>query len=286
MGLNPVRVERPPRLLGRSVQEGAAQLQQRVSRRFQGRHASKSNRRRSPSRCEATSTSANRRARTRAREKSSGSWSKRRKKTRASTCAWSATSAPIRPRVNSPPRSTNRRSVRWPAHCREVCHRCRSSRCGSASTARGRCSPARRPAPPPRPRVRWNRGRGPANRWRSAANSRCRACPGGGTCPTTLAERKFAPGYTAKSDSTKAGAYSPFRVHIGRPDGQQELKVVNVTLPKGLTGKLAGVPYCSEAALVGRGGQHGQGRAGQSELLVAIARSGPSRPSPVPAPAR
>jgi hypothetical protein len=73
--------------------------------------------------------------------------------------------------------------------------------------------------------------------------------PGGGSCPQTLAERKFAPSYTAKTDSTKAGAYSPFHVHIGRPDGQQELKVVNVTLPKGLTGKLAGIPYCSEAAL-------------------------------------
>ena len=73
--------------------------------------------------------------------------------------------------------------------------------------------------------------------------------PGGGSCPKTLAERPFAPSYTAASDSTQAGAYSPFRVHIGRPDGQQELKVVNVTLPKGLTGKLAGIPYCSEAAL-------------------------------------
>jgi hypothetical protein len=73
--------------------------------------------------------------------------------------------------------------------------------------------------------------------------------PGGGTCPKTLAERIFTPGYTAKTDSPKAGAYSPFRVHIGRPDGQQELKVVNVTLPKGLTGKLAGVPYCSDPAL-------------------------------------
>ncbi len=73
--------------------------------------------------------------------------------------------------------------------------------------------------------------------------------PGGGACPTTLADRPFAPSYTAKSDSTKANAYSPFRVHIGRPDGQQELKGVDVTLPKGLAGKLAGIPYCSEAAL-------------------------------------
>lgn len=73
--------------------------------------------------------------------------------------------------------------------------------------------------------------------------------PGGGTCPTTLAARKFAPSYTAKSDSTKAGKYSPFRVNIGRPDGQQEIKAVNVTLPKGLTGNLSGIPYCSEGAL-------------------------------------
>jgi hypothetical protein len=73
--------------------------------------------------------------------------------------------------------------------------------------------------------------------------------PGGGTCPQTLAERRFTPAYTAKSDSTKAGAYSPFRVNIGRVDGEQELKVVDVTLPKGLTGKLAGIPYCSEEAL-------------------------------------
>jgi len=73
--------------------------------------------------------------------------------------------------------------------------------------------------------------------------------PQGGSCPTTLAARRFVPGYTAKSDSTKAGAYSPFRVHVGRADGEQELKAVNVTLPKGLIGNLSGVPYCSNSAL-------------------------------------
>jgi hypothetical protein len=73
--------------------------------------------------------------------------------------------------------------------------------------------------------------------------------PAGGNCPQTLAERKFAPAYKATVSSTKAGAYAPFLVHIGRPDGQQELKVVNVTLPKGLTGKLAGIPYCSETEI-------------------------------------
>lgn len=73
--------------------------------------------------------------------------------------------------------------------------------------------------------------------------------PGGGACPTTLAGRPFTPGYTAESKSTKAGAYSPFRVHIGRHDGQQEVKGINVTLPEGLVGKLAGVEYCPEAAI-------------------------------------
>jgi hypothetical protein len=93
--------------------------------------------------------------------------------------------------------------------------------------------------------------------------------PGGGACPKTLAERPFAPGYTAKSDSSKAGAYSPFKVQIARPDGQQELKVVNVTLPKGLTGKLAGIPYCSEAALATAAANSGKAEAASSSCPAA-----------------
>ena len=73
--------------------------------------------------------------------------------------------------------------------------------------------------------------------------------PGGGACPTTLAGRPFVPTYEAKTDSTQANAYSPFRVHIGRTDGQQELKKVDVTLPKGHAGNLTGIPYCPESAL-------------------------------------
>jgi len=76
-----------------------------------------------------------------------------------------------------------------------------------------------------------------------------KADPTGGDCPKTMAERKFAPTYKANPDSTKAGAYSPFHVLITKKDGEQELKVVDVTLPKGLTGKLAGIPYCPETAM-------------------------------------
>jgi len=73
--------------------------------------------------------------------------------------------------------------------------------------------------------------------------------PGGGACPSTLAARPFTPSYTAKTDSAKAGSYSPFRVNLGRNDGQQEVKLIDVTLPKGLTGKLAGIPYCEPATI-------------------------------------
>ena len=85
--------------------------------------------------------------------------------------------------------------------------------------------------------------------------------PAGGTCPTTLAARRFSPSYTAKTDNTQGGAYSPFRVHIGRTDGEQELKLANVTLPAGLAGKLAGTPYCSDAALSAAAANSGKAEA-------------------------
>ena len=57
--------------------------------------------------------------------------------------------------------------------------------------------------------------------------------PGGGPCAKTMAERPFAPGFGAGPKSAKAGAFSPFSIHISRPDGQQELKGVDITLPPG-----------------------------------------------------
>jgi hypothetical protein len=73
--------------------------------------------------------------------------------------------------------------------------------------------------------------------------------PGGGTCPTTLAQRKFTPSFAAATESSKAATYTPFNIQFGRSDGQQELKGVNITLPKGLTARLKGIPYCSDEAL-------------------------------------
>jgi hypothetical protein len=82
--------------------------------------------------------------------------------------------------------------------------------------------------------------------------------PTGGDCPKTMAERKFTPGYHASTNRTKAGSYSPFHVQITRRDGEQELKVVDVTLPKGLTGKLRGVAYCPQNVIDAAGAKSGR----------------------------
>lgn len=70
------------------------------------------------------------------------------------------------------------------------------------------------------------------------------AGPAAGACAKSLAERPFAPGFTAKPKSTAARAFTPFSAHFARPPGQQELRGVDITLPEGATAKLKGVPYC------------------------------------------
>jgi hypothetical protein len=75
------------------------------------------------------------------------------------------------------------------------------------------------------------------------------AAPGGGACAKTLAERPFKPSFGAGTAKATGGAFSPLHMNIGRADGSQELKGVDVTLPPGLTAKLAGVRYCPPAAL-------------------------------------
>jgi hypothetical protein len=75
------------------------------------------------------------------------------------------------------------------------------------------------------------------------------SAPSGGACAKTMAERPFSPSFAAGPASSTAGAFSPLSIRIARPDGQQELKGTDVVLPPGMTGKLAGIPYCPEDAL-------------------------------------
>jgi hypothetical protein len=83
------------------------------------------------------------------------------------------------------------------------------------------------------------------------------SAPGGGDCAKTMASRPFAPGFAAAPASPKAGAFSPLSLHLARTDGQQELKGTDLLLPPGVSAKLAGIPYCGEAALAGAAGAAG-----------------------------
>jgi hypothetical protein len=86
----------------------------------------------------------------------------------------------------------------------------------------------------------------------------------GRPCPGSKAARPFGPGAVAGSLGLQAGAHSPFVIDIERADGEQEIKRLNITLPPGLTGRLAGIPYCPEFAI-----SAAAGKAGKAEQALA-----------------
>ncbi|HEY0392755.1 MAG TPA: hypothetical protein VGC63_13715 [Solirubrobacterales bacterium] len=88
--------------------------------------------------------------------------------------------------------------------------------------------------------------------------------PGGGPCAKTLAERPFAPSFGTHDSNPKGGAFTQFATNIARNDGNQELKGVDVTLPPGLTAKLAGVRYCPPSALAAAAANSGAAEAANS----------------------
>jgi hypothetical protein len=90
-----------------------------------------------------------------------------------------------------------------------------------------------------------------------ATNLTLTQAPGGKPCAKNLGERPFTPGFSAKPVSTKAAAYTPYQLRIGRTDGQQEIKGMELTLPPGATAKLAGVAYCPPQALAKAAGNSG-----------------------------
>jgi len=110
------------------------------------------------------------------------------------------------------------------------------------------------------------------------------ALPGGGDCPKTMAERPFAPGFSAKPKSNQAKTFTPFSTRITRPPGQQELKGIDVTLPEGATAKLKGIPYCPPAALAAAANRSGNEEKGnpscpdESKIGVAAVEAGTGEP--------
>jgi hypothetical protein len=73
--------------------------------------------------------------------------------------------------------------------------------------------------------------------------------PDGGTCASTPADLPDASDFDAGSVSLIAGRYTPFVLNLRRKDGTQQFSAITMSPPPGLLGKLAGTPYCPEAAL-------------------------------------
>jgi hypothetical protein len=70
---------------------------------------------------------------------------------------------------------------------------------------------------------------------------------GGGPCPSGLAP--FAPGVVGGSLNSQAGWYTPFYLHLSRKVTEQEITSYSAQFPPGLLAKIAGIPYCPDAAI-------------------------------------
>jgi hypothetical protein len=70
----------------------------------------------------------------------------------------------------------------------------------------------------------------------------------------------FAPTLAGGSTNVQAAAFSPLTTTISRPDGDQDIQGVQITLPPGLSGMIAGVTPCGEA-------QADAGVCGQASLV-------------------
>ena len=72
---------------------------------------------------------------------------------------------------------------------------------------------------------------------------------GGAACASSEAELPNAPTFSAGVTQPLAGGFSPLVTRISREDGSQRFGAVNLTLPPGLSAKLAGTETCSEAQI-------------------------------------
>ena len=73
--------------------------------------------------------------------------------------------------------------------------------------------------------------------------------PGGSGCPASETGLSNSPRLEAGTSVPLAGTYSPFIFKINRENGSQRIASIDTTLPEGLVGKLAGIPYCPDAGI-------------------------------------
>jgi hypothetical protein len=78
---------------------------------------------------------------------------------------------------------------------------------------------------------------------------------GGGPCPAGTPP--FNPAVNAGGVNSNVNSFTPYFVHITRTDVEQELTSYSLDLPEGITGKLAGIPFCPDAAIAAARGRRG-----------------------------
>ena len=82
----------------------------------------------------------------------------------------------------------------------------------------------------------------------------------GGACASSEAQLPNTPSLQAGTVTPLAGAFSPLVFKVSREDGSQRLGVDHARrLPEGVLGKLAGVPYCSDAQIAAAAARSGEG---------------------------
>jgi hypothetical protein len=81
--------------------------------------------------------------------------------------------------------------------------------------------------------------------------------PGGSACPNGEAGMPNNPSFEAGTTTPIAGAFSPFVLKLSREDGSQRISSIDTTLPAGLVGRLAGIPYCGDSALAAAAAKSG-----------------------------
>jgi hypothetical protein len=78
-----------------------------------------------------------------------------------------------------------------------------------------------------------------------------------GACPSSATDEPNSPGFEAGTASAVAATYTPLLVRLHRADGSQNFRALDLTLPPGLLGKLAGVAECPDAALAAAANKSG-----------------------------
>ena len=108
--------------------------------------------------------------------------------------------------------------------------------------------------------------------------------PGGAGCIASETEEPNSPGFQAGPVSAQAGAFSPFVLKLTRENGSQVFRALQLTLPPGQIGKLAGVAQCPQADLQaaeqtpGRTQQAAPSCPAESEVGVAVVGAGSGTP--------